>query len=300
MAEAKQAKFAGKVLVVGPTGKVGAPAVKALVAQNVRVRVLVRDEAKAKAILGESPLIDYAKGDLDQLKTVSAALKGVERLFLITNGLPALELEVAKAAKDAGVKLLVKLSVYGASHDEPHGTPLRNHAISEDNIEALGIPFVFLRPSFFFQNYFAEAQGVKNQAAIYRPKGSFSIVHVDTRDIAEVAATVLSAADVSRHVGKTYYITANEDSSLSGPRVAALLSQVVGKQVNCVPVEDAAFYQTLQGFGMPERLAFAVLKLYQAWRRGTMSTAQGDLKLVTGQEPRSLLSFFTENKAAFV
>lgn len=73
-----------RVMVTGATGYVGAFSVKALLDAGHRVRLLVRDPAKAKAVLGAlgiSGKLDCVTGDMTDEAAVLAALKGCKAVL---------------------------------------------------------------------------------------------------------------------------------------------------------------------------------------------------------------------------
>jgi len=63
------------VLVAGATGGTGRALVRDLSAQGYSVRALVRDEDKARVVLGDD--IDYALGDVREIDTLLVAVDGV-------------------------------------------------------------------------------------------------------------------------------------------------------------------------------------------------------------------------------
>ena len=88
------------------------------------------------------------------------------------------------ASKERGVKHIVKLSHIRADpDDEPQINITRLHHQAEKIIEESGIPFTFLRPNFFMQNFVNFYLG-KNQSSIYLPAGDGKVSFVDVRDIA--------------------------------------------------------------------------------------------------------------------
>src|ERR1700677_3729988 len=102
-------KFGGvfMILVIGGTGKVGSELLKQLSQAGVKAPVLVRSAQKSETFkkLGHEPV----EGDFPKLATLDNALKGVEKLFLLTSGSSpdrwaADEIAVIDAAKKAGVK----------------------------------------------------------------------------------------------------------------------------------------------------------------------------------------------------
>jgi len=93
-----------------------------------RCRAGVRDQAKARTQFG--PDIALATFDFEDDASFPAALKGVEKIFLLPPLMPN-QVAVTNAfideTKRAGVRHIVKLSVIGADTDPPYtlenGTP---------------------------------------------------------------------------------------------------------------------------------------------------------------------------------
>lgn len=290
----------GQVLVTGATGKVGHLVVERLVERGVPVKVLTRDVAKAKA-QWDNPLVEPVQGDISGEDWVNGpALDGVERLFLLTVSSakqPEQEKRAALAAKNKGVKQVVKLSVQGASQAEPSSSLIKWHALAEDAIAATGVNYVFLRPNLFLQNFLTSDAGViKNTGKFYRAAADCKISHVDVRDIADAAAVVLTDP-VEKHSGFTYYITGPE--SLNYYEVAERISKALGKTVEYVPIDDFAAYNTFKGWGLPEAISQMLVKLFQFYRSNGASLVYGDFKILTGKEPRSVEQFFSDHKENF-
>jgi uncharacterized protein YbjT (DUF2867 family) len=76
---------------------------------------------------------------------------------------------------------------------DPSYTSGRLHRQVEKIIEESGIPFAFLRPNSFMQNFLTRSsQTLKNQNAFYLPTRDGKISFVDARDIAAVVVEVLT------------------------------------------------------------------------------------------------------------
>src|SRR5262245_54714839 len=104
-----------KVLVIGATGRVGAHVVRELLARDASVRAFARDPEKAAATLGDA--VEVAVGDLNDPVSVRRAMRGVDRVVLISANCPneaAQEIGVIDAAAAAWVQRIVKLSAIGA------------------------------------------------------------------------------------------------------------------------------------------------------------------------------------------
>jgi uncharacterized protein YbjT (DUF2867 family) len=142
-----------KILVTGATGNVGAATIAHLLAQYagaVEVTAAVQDVPRARQALLH-PELRFVRFNFKDVSTVKAALTGVDKLFLLRP--PQLAdvrqyLEpVVLAAKAAGVKHVVFLSLQGVEHNK-----LTPHYKVEQIIRREGLPYTFLRPSFFMQN----------------------------------------------------------------------------------------------------------------------------------------------------
>jgi uncharacterized protein YbjT (DUF2867 family) len=106
-------------------------------------------------------------------------------------------------AAKAGVQHLVKLSQLAADEGSPVRF-LRYHAAVERRIRERGIGFTFLRPSLYFQGLLALSGLIREQGLLPAPIGDGRVSAVDVRDIAAVAAVVLTEPG---HTGATYTIT---------------------------------------------------------------------------------------------
>ncbi len=214
--------MAKPILVTGATGTVGRDVVKLLSKKGAAVRAGVRDQAKTRQRFDDD--IALATFDFENESSFAAALDGVEKVFLLPPLLPnQVELTNAfvDAAKHAGVRRIVKLSAIGVD-GEIQFTVGKWHAANEQHIRESGLAFTFLRPNSFMQNfitYFPPRDG-----AIYLPWGNGTASFVDTRNIASVAAEVLTS---DGHEEKIYILTG--PAALGIAEVARILSEAVGR-----------------------------------------------------------------------
>src|SRR3989475_10735395 len=219
------------ILITGASGNVGREVAKQAVAVGLKMRATFQSPAvAAKAPAGlEGVIMDYAKPE-----TLRAALRGVEQIFLVhTPGrdLPALEANFVKEVRAAGRKHIVKLSALGGRESMfPSG-----HRDSEENIEASGLPYTFLRPNGFIQNLVNYNAGtIRSQNAFYGCQGNGAVSIIDIRDIAAVAVIVLAATG---HEGKSYVLTGGE--SLTNEQIAEKISRVAGRKISYVDLPAA-------------------------------------------------------------
>jgi uncharacterized protein YbjT (DUF2867 family) len=281
------------ILIIGATGTNGREVAVRLAAAGRKVRALVRSPKKATelATLG----VEFVPGDLDDPASLDAALRGVERAFIVT----AVDQRCVgwfrnffDAAKRAGTRHIVKFSAMGAG--DPGAEILRQHGETDAMLVSSGVPYTILQPNSFYQNMLWSAGSIRERGEFYLPLRDARLSLVDVRDIASVAMAVLTEAG---HEGKTYEITGPE--SLSFVDVAATLSKVLGKPVRYVDVPPEAAKQAMLAAGMPEWNAAAVTELYGAFATGRYGRTTDIVQRITGKPPISFEQFVRDNATAF-
>ena len=220
------------ILVTGPTGNIGSLLVQELLQRKAAVRALVRDsdKEKTKADALRAQGVEIARGDLAQPDSLPAALQGVESVFLLTpvsQETAAWKGNIIEAARTAGVRHIVNLSVVGAADDAPFSLG-RWHWQAEQELEASGVAWTHLRPTdlarYGTQAFLATA---REHGAFYSTVGTGRVAMVDEADVAAVAAEALTKP--AEHAGKTYLLTG--PAAYTYPELAAQLSIALGREV---------------------------------------------------------------------
>jgi len=279
------------ILITGASGNVGSEVLKQALAVGLKIRATFQSPDKAaKAPAGmEGVIMDYAKPD-----TIRPALHGVEKIFLVgppVRDLPAMEANFIKEVRAAGPKHIVKLSALGGRESMfPSG-----HRHSEENIEASGLPYTFLRPNGFMQNLVNYNAGtIRSHNAFYGCQGNGAVSVVDIRDIAAVAVMVLAATG---HEGKSYALTGGE--ALTNGHVAEKISRVAGRKISYVDLPPAEFQKAILSAGMPEWSADALLDLQRLYREGKASLVTDAIERLTGRKPITFDQFAHDYAFAF-
>jgi uncharacterized protein YbjT (DUF2867 family) len=270
------------ILVTGATGTIGTALVQALQAKKARFKLAVRSAKKAQG--AETVAFDW-----DDFKTYLPAMKGVEKLFLLTpisDRSVGYTTQAVAAAKRAGVKHIVKLSVTGA--DGQPGIILgRQHFAAEKEIQASGIAWTMLRPTFFMQNYitYYGADPTKD-ADVYLPRGQGKATLIDARDIGEVAAAVLTSEG---HAGKIYDLTGSE--ALTTQEALDQLGRALGHKYRHVDVPEDAARKSMEEMGMPLWMVDGFNELNWIIKQGWTGEATDGVKKVLGREPRKFAEY---------
>lgn len=284
------------ILVTGATGKIGEVLVNLLKQQGSQVTVFARDAAKAAE---KFPGVKVAVGDITQEDSFRVAVKGHERVFLLTNS-PNLEAGLCGVAKEEGVKHIVRVSAWLADAGAEQGTLLQLHGQAEVDTLKLGVAVTHLRPADFYQNFLTYANSIKHQGVFYHALHSDTrLGSIDVQDIAMVAARVLRDP-IELHAGLAYTLTGPQ--ALTREEVAQVASKVLGKKVGQVQVDDAQLAKSLQQHGLPPRMAYLLTHLSQQYRlqlTGQHGWTTGNVEIITGQKPRTFEQFLESSKAAF-
>ena len=285
----------GSILVTGATGTVGSEVVKQLSDKGEIIRAAARSASdNTFRNLNSVRVVQLNPG------TLATALKGVEKLFLLTppqSSTVVFTSNLVREAKKAGVKYIVKQSVMGA--DAEPGitpTPMRLHRQAEKIIESK-IPFTFLRANYFMQNFVNfSSHSVKTQGAFYVPAGNARISFVDVRDIAAIAVHALTSTN-GKHEGKAHIITGGE--ALSHGHAAEILSEQLGKKVNYINVSDEDARKGMKDMGMDEWIINSIIELFEFAKAGHWSAISPVTEQITGNKPISFSQFAGDYAVAF-
>ncbi|MBJ7520090.1 MAG: NmrA family NAD(P)-binding protein [Solirubrobacteraceae bacterium] len=273
--------------VLGVTGRVGGEVARLLAEREVPARALVRRPDDPGLPL---PAV-YA--DLADPGSLVSALDGVDRLFLVTPHVAdqdLLEAAAVGAAAAAGVQRIVKVSG-GAASLGPNGATSTAvaHWRSEQRIEASGLGFAFLRPSFFFQNLLdTVAPVVASAGVLAAPLGHAPIAMVDARDVA--ASAVAALLDPAPRDGAW---------QLTGPRPVTFddLAEHLGVRYLAVRPRMAARAMARRGAHQDE-VAHA-MRMASYFSSGADAVVTDHVAQLTGTPARPVEAFLAEHRDAF-
>ena len=234
------------------------------------------------------------QADFDRPETLAEAFAGGENLLLISTddlGRRAAQHRVAiEAARDAGVRHVAYTSYLNPVEENPAViTP--SHRETEKALRESGLAWTALRHAFYAEYQVpAGAQAIATGQLIHN-NGYGKTAYVSREDCAAAAAAVLTT---DGHEDKAYDITGPEPFSQGD--VAALLSEVSGRPVEVVAVDDEAFIQGLAAAGVPEPAAREVASYGRAIREGHIDQISGAVENLTGRAPRSLRQVFEAHR----
>jgi uncharacterized protein YbjT (DUF2867 family) len=279
------------ILVTGASGNVGKEVLKQIAQTGAQVRAAFQSVSKAAAAPSGFEIVSV---DYQQPETLRAALKGVDRVFLVgppTSQLPALERKAMDVIAQSDVRQVVKLSAMGGRE----AIFPRQHAESEAYIQSCGVPYTFLRPNGFMQNIVNyNAPTINTQNAFYGSEGDGRVSQIDIRDVAAVAVKALTE---DGHIGKAYTLTGPE--ALMNREIAEVLSDALGREVRYVNLPPAQLKEALLSAGVTEWNADALLDLQRLYREGKAATVTRDVEQILGRKPITFAQFSRDYRYAF-
>ncbi|WP_437578310.1 NmrA family NAD(P)-binding protein [Sorangium sp. So ce887] len=281
-----------RVLLTGGTGTTGRAIAARLEAAGARVRVASRTARDADAREG----VEHARFDWADPATHEEALRGVDRAYLVAPAMveepSALMVAFIERALAGGARRFVLLSSSAVPEGSP-GIGLVHRALRERAPE-----WTVLQPSWFMQNFIDPRHwhraGIAGPGELTTATGGGRVGFVDAGDIAEVAARAL--LDEAPH-NASHVITGPE--ALSYDDVAAIVSEVAGRTIRHIRVDEDAARAHLVKAGVPAPYAAFLVRLDLAIRDGAEDRVTDVVQRVTGRAPRAFRDFARAHAHAF-
>ncbi|EPJ45497.1 MAG: hypothetical protein OFPI_36730 [Osedax symbiont Rs2] len=146
------------IAVIGGTGMLGAPVARQLQQQGYTVRIINRDSAKAKKMLGDN--FQYAEADIFDPERLKIALQGCQGIHINLTGNSAQSYfknhvtgteNIISAVKGSQIKLISMISTASAypENDFRHDTKYKLQA--EQLLKDSGIAYLVFLPSWFME-----------------------------------------------------------------------------------------------------------------------------------------------------
>lgn len=284
------------VLMLGAAGNIGPHVAAALVTRHISVRALVRDDARARAVLPSD--VGLVVGEFADADLVDTELDGADALFLLTPHGPemaSIQTTLVKRAAARGIKI-VKISGTSSAIRPDGPDACRQHWQVEQELRSSGTPFVILRPNGFMQTLLrAIATGVRANGTVINPLAGAGISLVDCLDIGESAAAVLASTD---HDGETLVLTGP-----AAPTYAEMADTITTLTGNTVEVIDVAPEQAGAGVlarGGTHWEADHLVEMLTLFRGGASEYVTEDVARLTGHPARSVEDYVRRHLPEFL
>lgn len=271
-----------KILIIGSSGTVGSEIAKIL--DNLGFDLLLATSKEPK--LKNQVRINLATGE-----GVHNAFEGVDKAFLISPPGYADQYTVLspliQESKRRGLKKIVLMTAMGANAVET--APFRR---AEIELEKSGLKYNIIRPNWFFQNFNSFwLNDIVTKDKILLPAGNAKVSFIDARDIAAVAAKLLTTSNFD-----------NRDFDITGPEaidhndVAQAISETSGRKVIYQETDPEILKNKLLQVGLPKEYVEFLLMILQFLKAGYSAAVTDNVKQITGSKPRDLKQYANDHK----
>jgi NADH dehydrogenase len=231
------------ILVAGGTGHLGTELVPLLCAQATPVRVLTRDPLRARQLFGDA--VEVVPGDVRSPRSLAPAMTDVHAVvsaitgFGLGNAGPRTvdhegNLNLIRAAEQAGVRRFVLVSMHGAAAEHPMELARMKHR-AEESLRRSSLDWTIVRPTAFMKLWVGMIGDpiVKAGKTTVFGDGDNRVNFICERNVAEFVTLALNDPSL-RHVA----IDVGGPENLTFNDVVREIESAIGKQasVRHIPV----------------------------------------------------------------
>ncbi|ASM75280.1 quinone oxidoreductase 2 (plasmid) [Pseudosulfitobacter pseudonitzschiae] len=288
----------GPFIVTGASGQLGRQVIDNLIAAGAGPIIGVSRSPEKLADLADKG-IEARKGDFNDPASLSAAFAGGKRLLIIsTDDLePGKRLEAHKNAVAAATKEGITHIVYTSLTNPVEESPItfsKDHSDTEALIKDTGVNYTILRNNLYTDLVLMGGGQSIGMGQHFAAAAEGKTGYVTRADCARAAAAALMQETGSSVLDIT------GPAALSQGDIAAILSEISGKDIPYIPISTDDLVKAMIGAGLPEFMAKVFASFDEAMAKDYLSVASDDLEKLTGQAGQSARDFLIGNKAALL
>ncbi|MGD0245768.1 MAG: NAD(P)H-binding protein [Streptosporangiaceae bacterium] len=274
------------IIVTGATGALNGGTVEHLLklVPADQIGVSVRDVAQAQHLAERG--VRVRRGGYDDPAALLDSFEDAEQVLLVSSNDPgadavALHRVAIETAVAAGAGRILYTSHQGAGLDSPF-RPARHHAATEALLADSGVAWTSLRNGFYAHSL-DWLLGPWRETQIIAAPADGPVSWTDRGDEAEAAAVILA--------GRRPFdgpVTLTADAAVTFGDIAGIASEVTGRDIRRVVVDDEAWVGEQVAHGAPELMARFMLGTFQAAREGRFAGVDPLLGELLGRRPRTV------------
>ena len=292
--------------MTGAAGRYGRLATEKLIAQGRARDLILITRTPARLADCAQAGCEVRYGDFDRPESLRAALRGADKLMLISGTRVGARVRQHRAAIDAAEAADVRHIIYTSFVNVEPANPAIvaiDHRETENLIRASGLAFTFLRdahyadamilnagPGFIASGVWLTSTQGGREAMVWR------------EDCVNCAVAVLTE---NGHENKTYPVTGPNRESFA--EVAAMLAEVTTRPIRLVETDDAGMYAHFDALGIPREPvddqtvsgipwnSDDMVSFERAIREGFLDVCTDDVQRVTGRLARSVRELIHAN-----
>ncbi|MFE1078921.1 NAD(P)H-binding protein [Nocardiopsis alba] len=282
------------IVVTGATGGLGGATVEHLLRRLPagRIGVSVRDETRARHFADRG--VRVRRGSYEDPAALRDSFAGAEQVLLVSGNDPtadivALHRDAIEAAVDAGVQRIVYTGQQAAVPGNPY-PPSRIHIDTEAALAESGLAWTVLRNGAY--GPLDQVLGPWSRTGEIALPADGLVPYTDRADVAEATAAILAG---DRRIDGP--VTLAAPTALTLGDIAAIASELTGRTIERVVVDDERWVADQITAGLPEPAARFMLTWYRAAREGHFAETTPLLSELLGREPRGVAERLAEQIA---
>lgn len=287
------------IVVFGCTGTVGLEVMHQLSQKECFVRGIIRSLERSYPINVNTHLsnISYLSVNLNSKTALKQACLKADAVFLLTATAPnqvETEINIINAAKEAGIKRIVKLSA-------PLVTPPAKVEVSdwhrqiESHLDKSGLDYCCLRPHAFMQNWERNRFTIQRFGKFYGAMGDAPRNFVDCRDVAEITVNKL----LSEHNLNKEFIAISGPESITYKDFSERLSYVTNRKIEYINITQKELFNTLtKRAKLPNWLANHIVELDDLAIKKPEPN-DDTIEKILNRKPRIINAYLQESKHLF-
>jgi NAD(P)H dehydrogenase (quinone) len=298
-----------RIAITGASGRYGCLATDKLIAMGRGRDLILITRTPSKLADRTQVGCEVRYGDFDRPETLDAAVRGAQKLLLISGTRVGERVRQHRAAVDAaaaaGVRHVIYTSFVNVEPSNPAIVTV-DHRETELIIQASGVSWTFLRDA-----HYADAM-ILNAGPMFIASGVWLTSSQGAReamvwreDCVDCAVAVLTQEG---HENKAYPITGPNRENFA--EVAAMLSQISGRPIKLVETDDAGMYAHFDALGIPREPvddqsvagipwnSDDMVSFERAIREGYLDICTDDVERLTGHKARSVHDMIIANADA--
>jgi NAD(P)H dehydrogenase (quinone) len=284
------------IVITGATGALNGATVEHLLKRIPadQIGVSVRDVAKAQHFADRG--VRVRRGSYEDPAALLDSFEGAEQVLLVSSNDPGADgvalLRVGiEAAVAAGARRILYTSHQHTGTGSPF-LPARVHAANEAALAESGVAWTSLRNGFYAHSLDWLLGPWRESGRIATPADG-PVSWTERADEAEAAAVILAG---QREFDGPVTLTASAAPTFG--EIAGIASELTGRDVPRVVMDDEEWVAEQVTRGTPERAAGFMLGFYQAAREGWFAEVGPLLRELLGREPRTVRDLLAERVAA--
>ncbi len=296
-----------KLVITGASGNYGRGLTDRLIAAGraADLILITRSPDKLADRAAQGCTVRY--GDFDKPETLAEAVRGGEKMLLISGTRVGARVVQHKAAIDAaaagGVQHIAYTSFIGIDDPANPAEVRHDHIETEALIRASGMAWTMLRDAHYADAMILMAGlGVMQSGQWVSNAGEGLEAMVWRDDCIACAAAVLLGEG---HEGKVYNITGPQLQTFRD--VASMMAEITGRPVAYVSTTDEEQYAMFDAMGIPRRPvddqsvagipwnSDDMVSFGRAIREGFLEVCSGDVEQLTGHPARSVRQMIEDN-----